>query len=122
MRISDWSSDVCSSDLFSVVDLKKRWTIEENWLASRCGWSPFTGMELTGKPIGTIIRGHRVMWDDHLASAAIGEAVRFESVQFGCRDGCLPPSRRRGEARAPTSRTGFPKIGGAAGRARVGKY
>ncbi|HEY9579989.1 MAG TPA: dihydroorotase [Rhizorhapis sp.] len=68
---------------FSVVDLKKRWTIEENWLASRCGWSPFTGMELTGKPIGTIIRGHRVMWDDHLASAAIGEAVRFESVQFG---------------------------------------
>jgi len=68
---------------FSVVDLKKRWTIEENWLASRCGWSPFTGMELTGKPIGTIIRGHRVMWDDQLASAAIGEAVRFESVQFG---------------------------------------
>ena len=29
---------------FSIVDLKARWTIEEDWLASRCGWSPFTGM------------------------------------------------------------------------------
>jgi dihydroorotase len=68
---------------FSVVDLKKRWTISESWLASRCGWSPFTGMELTGKPIGTFVRGHRVMWEDHLANAAVGEAVRFESVAFG---------------------------------------
>src|SRR3546814_15440346 len=61
---------------FSVVDLKKRWTIEENWLASRCVWSPFTGMELTVKPIGTIIRGQRVMWADKLASGTIGVAVR----------------------------------------------
>lgn len=68
---------------FTVVDLKARWTIEESWLASRCGWSPFTGMALTGKPIGTIIRGNRVMWDAQLASQAIGEPVRFESVEFG---------------------------------------
>ncbi|RYE01187.1 MAG: dihydroorotase [Sphingomonadales bacterium] len=68
---------------FTVVDLKKRWTIEESWLASRCGWSPFTGMALTGKPIGTVIRGHRVMWEGALAAQAIGEPVRFESVEFG---------------------------------------
>ena len=68
---------------FSVVDLKKRWTVSETWLASRCGWSPFTGMELTGKPIGTFVRGHQVMWEDQLANAAVGEAVRFESVAFG---------------------------------------
>jgi dihydroorotase len=65
---------------FSIVDLKARWTIEESWLASKCGWSPFTGMELTGKPIGTIIRGHRVMWDGALANQAIGTPIRFESV------------------------------------------
>jgi dihydroorotase len=65
---------------FSIVDLKARWTIEENWLASRCGWSPFTGMELTGKPIGTVIRGHRVMWDGALANQAIGAPIRFDSV------------------------------------------
>ena len=65
---------------FSIVDLRARWTVEESWLASRCGWSPFTGMELTGRPIGTIVRGHRVMWENQLANAAIGEAIRFDSV------------------------------------------
>lgn len=68
---------------FSVVDLKARWTIEESWLASRSGWSPFTGMTLTGRPIGTIVRGQRVMWDGALAEAAIGEPIRFEAIEFG---------------------------------------
>jgi dihydroorotase len=68
---------------FSVVDLKARWTIEESWLGSRCGWSPFTGMTLTGRPIGTIVRGRRVMWDGALANAAHGEPIRFEAVEFG---------------------------------------
>ena len=67
---------------FSVVDLKARWTIEESWLASRCGWSPFTGMTLTGKPVGTIVRGQRVMWEGSLANAAIGRPIRFESTAF----------------------------------------
>jgi len=65
---------------FSIVDLKARWTVEESWLASKCGWSPFTGMELTGKPVGTIIRGRRVMWDGGLANAAEGRPVRFEAT------------------------------------------
>ncbi|MEG3181970.1 dihydroorotase [Sphingomonas sp. LT1P40] len=68
---------------FTVVDLKAQWTVEESWLASRCGWSPFTGDRLTGKPMGTIIRGRRVMWDGQLANAAHGRPVRFEAVEFG---------------------------------------
>ena len=68
---------------FTVVDLKKRWTIDEQWLASRCGWSPFTGMTLTGKAIGTIIRGGVAMWEDALGEAPAGAPVRFESVDFG---------------------------------------
>lgn len=68
---------------FTVVDLKAQWTVEEDWLASRCGWSPFTGDTLTGKPIGTIIRGRKVMWDGQLANSAHGRPVRFESVEFG---------------------------------------
>ena len=67
---------------FTVVDLKKQWTVEESWLASKCGWSPFTGMELTGKPIGTIIRGNKVMWEGGLAEAAMGEPIRFEATAF----------------------------------------
>ncbi len=68
---------------FTVVDLKKRWTVGSDWLASRCGWSPFEGLELTGKAIGTIVRGNRVMWEDALAGQAVGEPVRFEATAFG---------------------------------------
>ncbi|API59213.1 dihydroorotase [Tardibacter chloracetimidivorans] len=65
---------------FSIVDLKSRWTIEESWLASRCGWSPFTGMRITGRPVGTIIRGNRVMWDGQLADQAAGQPFRFDET------------------------------------------
>jgi dihydroorotase len=40
-------------------------------------------MRLTGKPVGTIIRGRRVMWEASLAGEAHGQPVRFESVDFG---------------------------------------
>ena len=68
---------------FTIVDLKKRWTVEEPWLQSRCGWSPFTGVELTGKPVGTIVRGQVAMWEDTLADAPTGAPIKFESVAFG---------------------------------------
>ncbi len=65
---------------FTIVDRKARWTIEERWLASRCGWSPFTGMTLTGRPVGTIVRGARVMWEGALADRATGRPVRFQAT------------------------------------------
>jgi dihydroorotase len=67
---------------FTVVDLKSRWTMDANWLAARCGWSPFEGMAVTGRPVGTIVRGHRVMWENQLANEAVGEPVRFEATEF----------------------------------------
>ena len=62
---------------FTVIDRKGRFTVSEDWLESRCGWSPFTGMELQGKVMGTIVRGHVAMWEGQLANAAHGEALRF---------------------------------------------
>jgi dihydroorotase len=67
---------------FTLVDLKAKWTIEEDWLASRCGWSPFTGMEITGRPVGTIIRGQSVMRDGALAAKAVGRPIRFDSAAW----------------------------------------
>ncbi len=67
---------------FTVVDRKKQWTVTRDWLASRCGWSPFEGMRLTGKPVGTFVRGRRVMWEDSLADQAPGEPLRFEATAF----------------------------------------
>ena len=64
----------------SVVDLRKRWTVGDDWLASRAGWSPFTGMALTGKPIGTIVRGAVAMWEDELGASPTGAPIRFEAT------------------------------------------
>ncbi|KQU53100.1 dihydroorotase [Sphingomonas sp. Leaf339] len=68
---------------FTIVDLAKKWTVDESWLQSRSGWSPFTGMEMTGKPIGTIVRGHVAMWDGELGEAAAGAPIRFDAVEYG---------------------------------------
>ena len=61
----------------TIVDMKRRETITNAWIASKCGWSPFDGVTVTGWPIGTLVRGRRVMWDGELAEPAGGQPVRF---------------------------------------------
>jgi dihydroorotase len=61
----------------TVVDLKRRETITNGWIASRCGWTPYDGVTVTGWPVGTIVRGRRVMWEGDLVTPSTGEAVRF---------------------------------------------
>jgi dihydroorotase len=61
----------------TVVDLKRREMITDKWVASRAGWTPYDGVKVTGWPVGTIIRGRKVMWDGGLATPAQGERVRF---------------------------------------------
>jgi len=61
----------------TVVDLKRRETIANAQIASRAGWTPYDGVTVTGWPVGTVIRGQRVMWQGSLAAAARGERVRF---------------------------------------------
>ncbi|MFO1112385.1 MAG: dihydroorotase [Rhodospirillales bacterium] len=61
----------------SVVDLKARRMITHRWIASRCGWTPFDGMTVTGWPIATIVGGRLVMRDDVLCGEPAGGLVRF---------------------------------------------
>jgi dihydroorotase len=61
----------------TVVDLKRRQTITDDWVASRAGWTPYDGVTVTGWPVGTIVRGHTVMWDGELVTGGRGEPVRF---------------------------------------------
>jgi len=62
---------------FTVVDLKRVETIRDSWIASRCGWTPYDGKTVTGWPVGTIVRGRRVMWEGELVAPSGGAAVRF---------------------------------------------
>ena len=62
---------------FTVVDLKRRETIRDSWIASRCGWTPYDGKTVTGWPVGTFVRGRRVMWEGELATPSQGAPARF---------------------------------------------
>ena len=65
---------------FTIVDLKRRETIRNQWIKSKCGWTPYDGVSVTGWPVGTVVRGHRVMWEGELVAPARGEAVRFHET------------------------------------------
>ena len=62
---------------FTVVDLARRQRIENGWIASRAGWTPYDGRTVTGWPVGTIVRGRRVAWEGELVEAGAGAPVRF---------------------------------------------
>jgi len=62
---------------FTIVDLKAERTITNQWIASRCGWTPFDGVQVTGWPVATIIGGRMVMRDGELLGAPGGRPVRF---------------------------------------------
>ncbi len=62
---------------FTIVDLKKQMTITNDWIASKCGWTPYDGVSVTGWPIGTMVRGNMVMWEGELTTPGAGAPVRF---------------------------------------------
>ncbi|MEM7067766.1 MAG: dihydroorotase [Pseudomonadota bacterium] len=62
---------------FTIVDLKKRQTITNDWIESRAGWTPYDGMSVTGWPVGTILRGQSVMWEGELITPSTGQPIRF---------------------------------------------
>ena len=62
----------------TLVDLKRKQEITGDWLAAKCGWSPFEGDTVTGWPVGTIIRGRQVMRDGELLGTSAGEPVKFQ--------------------------------------------
>lgn len=62
---------------FTIVDLKRRETITKEWSASKCGWTPYDGVTVTGWPVGTFVRGLKVMWEGELTTPSQGEPARF---------------------------------------------
>jgi len=62
---------------FTIVDLKAQRTIENKWIASRCGWTPFDGTKVTGFPVGTIVRGESVMWEGEILGSPRGAPLQF---------------------------------------------
>jgi dihydroorotase len=65
---------------FTIVDLKRKQTITNQWIASRCGWTPYDGLGVTGWPVGTIIRGQKVMWEGEIVTKGAGMPVTFNDA------------------------------------------
>lgn len=61
----------------TVVDLKARRRITDDWIASACGWTPFDGMTVTGWPVMTVLRGRVVMREGAVAGDPAGAPARF---------------------------------------------
>ena len=61
----------------TIVDLKAKRTITNDWIESRCKWTPYHDVTVTGWPIGTFVRGRRVMWNDEIIGEAAGQPIRF---------------------------------------------
>lgn len=65
---------------FAIVDLNKKRKITNDWIHSKCGWTPFDGMEVTGFPVGTVLRGKMVMWEDEILESPLGCPVHFSDI------------------------------------------
>jgi dihydroorotase len=62
---------------FTIVDMGLSKKIENRWIASTCGWTPFDGMTTKGWPVATILRGAIVMRDFAATRPAQGAPIRF---------------------------------------------
>jgi dihydroorotase len=64
----------------TIVDLKRRETIRNSWIGSRVGWTPYDGKTVNGWPIGTVVRGRKVMWEGELVTQSVGAPIRFHAA------------------------------------------
>jgi len=61
----------------TIVDMNMKKVIKNDWIASKCGWTPFDGYEVKGFPLGTIVNGKAIVWDGKLVEKANGKPLKF---------------------------------------------
>lgn len=71
-----WIAVGADADLV-LVDLGRAETITNASIRSRCGWTPFDGLRVTGWPVATILRGEVAMRDGEILGPPRGEPLRF---------------------------------------------
>jgi dihydroorotase len=64
---------------FTIVDMKAEKRIENKWIASRCGWTPYDGMKVKGWVTSTIFRGKIAMLEDQVLGNPEGRGLNFQN-------------------------------------------
>jgi dihydroorotase len=57
--------------------------IKNEQAGSKTGWTPYDGRQVTGWPVGTIVRGNRVMWEGEIVAEGQGRPVEFSEALPG---------------------------------------
>jgi dihydroorotase len=60
-----------------IVDPEKRWTVTQNALLYKCGWSPLEGMEMHGSVEKTFVSGEIVYDDGRIIPGVTGKRLEF---------------------------------------------
>lgn len=69
---------------FTIIDLNREYTVDEQKTESMCKYNPLHGLQLKGKPVQTVIRGELIYDEDNggiVGKAGYGEYVKRQSIQ-----------------------------------------
>ncbi len=72
----------CDADLV-LVDLERVAEVRNEEQISKCGWSPWHGVRLTGWPVRTWVMGHEVYRDGKFRTDRFGQEARFDHARGG---------------------------------------
>ena len=57
--------------------MNKEVVIKDDWIESKCGWTPFNNYKVKGFPVGTIVNGILVMSDGKILVESKGKPLSF---------------------------------------------
>ena len=66
-----------------LVDLNKTATVRNEEQETKCRWSPWDGVSLTGWPVRTWVMGHTVFCDGQIDESRTGTEARFDHQRGG---------------------------------------
>lgn len=60
-----------------LLDPDQSFVVEQGWLQSKCGWSPYEGSTLRGKPVHVLVGGRWSLREGALQGSPAGRSVEF---------------------------------------------
>jgi dihydroorotase len=69
--------DVGANANLTLIDMKAERKIENSWIASRCGWTPYDGMKVKGWMKACFINGKLAMMEDQVIDGPKGQLLHF---------------------------------------------
>ena len=76
IRLLNYIKENFDADL-TVIDMNKEVIIKDDWIESKCGWTPFNNYKVKGFPVATIVNGEIVMENNKIISPAKGKPLNF---------------------------------------------